>query len=560
MTDTAPTRRKRILLSSVFGPYGVDDAYGRKENIMELMHNQVTRGQGLASFRFQHRSFGLYFLAANVDADVTILDFPSKQRFTQELAGDYDMVGISFIAPNMIKAQEMARLTRQHAPEAAILLGGHGATMDNIATLVDCDHVCRGEGIAWLRRLLGQDPDAPITHPTLPSSERQRIFGVPVPGPSASLLVPGVGCVNGCSFCCTSHFFDKRYTPFLSTGQELFDTACRIADERDSDDFFVMDENFLKSGERASELMRLMEHHRRPFRFEIFSSAEAITAFGVDNLARLGVNFVWLGAESSMPGAGFVKNQGIDLQALVAQLRERGILVLASGILCMEQHTPDNVQQDIDYMCNLAADFVQFMLLTPLPTTGLYRDMERRGLLRDDLAWEDWHGQKELGYKHPAFGPGEPARIIDRAFAEEYERNGSSMLRVIETSMRGVLHLRARPERDWLWQKRLSQLEEQTRRWSLMMHVIKRFAVNHGEYERALALEQAITTELGALSPLQKATQIGALAAAHAWRVRVALRGDHLAHRTIVTRPPSLRQEQRAHVLTRALFPTPATS
>ena len=49
---------KKLLLTSVFGPFGVDDAYGRKENPMELMHNQVTREQGLFShpFRFHQSS------------------------------------------------------------------------------------------------------------------------------------------------------------------------------------------------------------------------------------------------------------------------------------------------------------------------------------------------------------------------------------------------------------------------------------------------------------------------------------------------------------------------
>ncbi len=75
----SPIHPKRVLLAGVFGPFGVDDEYGRKENIMELFHNQVTKGQGLGSFRFQHRSFGLYFLAENIDADVTVLDFPSKE-------------------------------------------------------------------------------------------------------------------------------------------------------------------------------------------------------------------------------------------------------------------------------------------------------------------------------------------------------------------------------------------------------------------------------------------------------------------------------------------------
>ena len=62
----------RILLAGVFGPYGVDDDFGRKENVMELFHNQVTKVQGAASFRFHHRSFGLYFLAENINADVTV--------------------------------------------------------------------------------------------------------------------------------------------------------------------------------------------------------------------------------------------------------------------------------------------------------------------------------------------------------------------------------------------------------------------------------------------------------------------------------------------------------
>ena len=110
---TAAAPIKKILLAGVFGPFGVDDEWGRKENIMELFHNQVTKAQEGASFRHQHRSFGLYFIAANLDADVTVLDFPTRKRFIEELNKDYDAVGISFIAPNFIKAKEMARLVRE---------------------------------------------------------------------------------------------------------------------------------------------------------------------------------------------------------------------------------------------------------------------------------------------------------------------------------------------------------------------------------------------------------------------------------------------------------------
>ena len=164
-----------------------------------------------------------------------------------------------------------------------------------------------------------------------------------------ALLVPGLGCVNGCRFCSTSHFFGRTYTPYLPDGRALFETACRIADARGSDTFFVMDENFLKDTARARDLLARMERTGRRFRFQVFSSAEAILAFGLDELVRLGVDFVWMGVECKSRLANFAKNEGVDPAPLVRGLRDRGISVLASGILCMEHHTPDNIQEDIDH-------------------------------------------------------------------------------------------------------------------------------------------------------------------------------------------------------------------
>lgn len=526
-----------ILLTGVFGPFGVDDQYGRKENVMELFHNQVTKAQGTASFRFHHRSFGLYFIAENIDAEVTVLDFPSLGRFVQEIRKHrYDVVGISFIAPNFVKAREMARLVRLHSPDSQIVLGGHGAAIEGVEELIDCDHVARGEGISWMRRFLGQDPHAPLVHPVLPSAERESILGVPLPGTFASLLAPGVGCVNACKFCSTSHFFGKAYTPFLSSGKQLFETARRIADERGSDDFFVMDENFLKDKERALELLDEMERHQRFFTFRVFSSAEAILAFGVDNLVRLGVTFLWLGAESASMPDTFAKNRGVDVPALVRSLRDRGILVLASGILCMEHHTPDNIQQDIDYIVGLEADFVQFMHLIPLPVTALYQDMKERGLLRDELPYEEWHGQKKLSWKHPHFPDDQPERWLERAFRQDYEVNSSSMYRVIETSLRGLRHLRHKVDRDRCLTVRAEQFERQLAEYAHMLPVLIRHGVNELERGRAKELQQRVHRELGSPTLVDRVKRAAVRGFAAWWRWRSKRFGDVIQPKTIVTR------------------------
>jgi radical SAM superfamily enzyme YgiQ (UPF0313 family) len=532
---------KRMLLTSVFGPFGVDDAWGRKENIMELFHNQVTKAQGMASLRVHHRSFGLDFLAANVECPVQVLDFPSRRGFIRALKREpFDIVGISFIVPNFLKAQEMARLVRKLQPGAELILGGHGAAIEGVERLIPCDHVVKGEGIRWLREHLGEDPERPVVHPSLPSSDHKRVFGIPFSGKGA-LLVPGVGCVNGCRFCATSHFFGKGYISFFESGAELFQNACRIAKDLGTEDFFIMDENFFKQEGRARELLALMEYHRRPFRFGLFSSAEAIESFGVENMVRLGVDFVWIGAESRKET--YAKNQGRDLPALVRSLRDHGILVLASGILFLEHHTPENIQDDIDFMIELQADMTQFMMFTAMPVTALYQEFKDKGLLDFDLPYEEWHGQHNLNWRHPHFSSEEARRVLDNAFRQEYDRNSSSILRIAQTALRGLANLEGPARTDpWLAIRR-GQILAYAQQVRLLLPTLGRFAHNPLEKSRVVELIQTFELVLGPMPLGARVLSMAALAVAGVQTLRTALFGD--------MHQPSVR-------LTRYRWPRPA--
>ncbi len=160
--------------------------------------------------------------------------------------------------------------------------------------------------------------------------------------------------------------------------------------------------------------------------------------------------------------------------------------MLASGILCMEHHTPDNMQEDIDFLVRLESDFVQFMLLTPIPVTALYKDHKRRGLLRMDLPFQEWHGQKLLSYRHPAFSDEDSERWINRAFRQDYEENSSSMFRMAETAIRGYEHLAAMTDRDPCLEARLEQCRDKARSWSHILPAVKRNAVNRLERKRSM--------------------------------------------------------------------------
>ena len=489
----------KVLLSSVFGPYGVDDAYGRKENLMELLHNQVTREQGLFSMRFNHPSFGLYFIAENIRVPAAVLDFPSEKRFIKEIKKGYDYVGISFIVPNFLKAKRMADLVREYAPESKIVLGGHGTSIPGVENQIEHDHLCRGEGVKWFRKLLGEDPDRPFNHPNMPSTFGRRVLGAPMKADTA-VLVPGVGCPNSCRFCCTTHFFDKKYTPYYQTGQELFEVCLQAERDLGFDEFGIMDENFLKFPERAHELLELMEKHDKHYRFSIFSSAETVAEAGVDFLARLGVTFIWIGVESKYEM--YEKNRGIDLKAMIRDLRDHGISVLASAILFLEQHDKASIWEDVEFAVGLESDLVQFMQLGPLPGTALYRDYEKKNILHKDVPWEEWHGQHKIWFDHPHFSPDESERILRDAFRFDYDRQGASLLRICDTVIRGCKTLGGYG--DAYMVKRQALMEECAKKYRPALGTLKQLAHNARARQAAEEVIAKYDEQLGPMSFKQK--------------------------------------------------------
>src|SRR5512136_940977 len=196
--------RARVLLTSVFGPYAQEDEYGsRVLNPMELYHNQVTRVEGPFSLRMFHRSWGLMLIQANIGAPCTLLDFPTLDRFVQEIRDNaYDIIGISSIIPNIGKVKAMCSLIRRYQPGATIVVGGHIANLPDLHARIDADHIVRGEGVSWFRRFLGEDDGQPIRHPQIPSAFGSRIMGVNLrdrPGDVAATLIPSVGCPMGCN-------------------------------------------------------------------------------------------------------------------------------------------------------------------------------------------------------------------------------------------------------------------------------------------------------------------------------------------------------------------------
>ncbi len=435
-------KRARILLSSVFGPYARDDEFGsRAINPMELYHNQVTREQGPFSLRMFHRSWGIMMIQENISAPSTVLDFATREDFAEELrSNDYDVVGISGIIANVGKVKEMCRMVREISPRSTVIVGGHVTAIPGIEEIVDADHYVRGEGIAWMRSFLGDDPEMPIRHPNIVSGFGTRALGLAQPqkkGTVAATLIPSVGCPMGCNFCTTSSFFGGKgkFLNFFETGDELFEIMSRMEREMDVRSFFVMDENFLLHKERAMQLLKRMQQHDKAWSLYVFSSANAIRKYSMEELAALGISWIWLGLES--PNSSYSKLNGTNTVELSRRLRSHGIKLLGSTIVGLEHHTPENIHDELEYAISHETDFHQFMLYTPVPGTPLYFQMKQEGRMLDGIDLADIHGQYKFNFKHAAISREDSKKLLDWAFRRDFERNGPSIFRICRTTLEG---------------------------------------------------------------------------------------------------------------------------
>jgi len=445
--------RARVLLTSVFGPYAQDDEYGsRRINPMELYHNQVTRTHGVFSLRMFHRSWGIMLIQENIAAPCTLLDFPKLDRFIDEIRNNaYDIVGVGAIIPNVEKVRKMCELIRTHLPAATIVIGGHVANLPDLDERIDADQIVKGEGVRWMRRFLGEDESRPIKHPRIVSGIGLRALGVKQsskPGEVAATLIPSVGCPMGCNFCSTSAMFGGkgRAIHFYESGDELFDVMCGLERDMKVCSFFVMDENFLLHRKRALRLLELMQEHDKAWALYVFTSANVLRAYSMEQLVALGISWIWTGLEGQ--DSQYVKLKRVDTRDLVRNLQSHGIRVLGSSIIGLESHTPDNIDAAIDYAVSHDTEFHQFMLYTPIPGTQLHAEHKAAGTLldRSEICDADAHGQDRFNFRHPHIKSGEETEFLLRAFNRDFAVNGPSIIRVVRTTLAGWLRYKHHPD------------------------------------------------------------------------------------------------------------------
>jgi len=435
---------KKVLLTSVCRPLGV--RYGDAPSVgYELLYCQVTRAQGIFSPRSHHIHFSLEYVAENLEAPTTVLQYPSKKELVRELGRGYDIVGVSFLIATFHRLKEVVALIRKHSPRSQIVLGGYGTVLSDDLLHPLGDHICREEGVAFMRRLLGE-PEIPLPyrHPMIVNPF--RIFGLKVS--ETGVVFAGLGCPNGCDFCCTSHFFKRKHIRLLPTGADIYHVIERYLEVSPEMSILILDEDFLLNRKRAMEFRDCVVQGGKPLSIFAFASIRAISQYQVAEILEMGIDGVWIGYEGTR--SGYAKQSGRPVEEIFREFRDHGITILASMIVGFPYQTPGIIEEELSGLLALKPALSQFMIYGPSPGTPFFERVVKEGLLHPDVAADpELFCRKGSGFyalvQHPTMGPGEIEAAQERCFDEDFRRLGPSIYRSLETSLLGYQKLKDSP-------------------------------------------------------------------------------------------------------------------
>ena len=526
--DGHSPRGPKVLLTSICRPIG--PAHGDGDSVgYEVLHGQITRAQGLFSPRSVNFTYALDYIAANLDAPAVVLHYPSHRELIRELRKGPDYVGISFNLVTLHRMKEAVALVRKHAPAAKIVLGGYGTVLDDHTLAPYGDHICREEGVAYFRALLGEPPrPLPYDHPLV--TLNLKVFSVPMD--RTGVIFAGLGCPNGCDFCCTSHFFKRRHIRLLPTGDDIFRVIERYLEIDPYMSMAILDEDFLLAKDRALRLRELVLARGTPLSIFAFASVKALSRFTPQELLETGVDGVWVGYEGKR--SGYAKQEGKPVGELIPELRSHGITVLSSMILGFDYQNPQIIREERAEFLELRPTYTQFLIYGPTPGTPFFERVMKEGRFRRDMAADlDRYYRSCDGFTsmvvHPVMTAGEIEALQRESFEADFQVNGPSILRSVEVWFQGWK--RYHDSSSTYLRSKAARWAEEIRRAYPLFRVAKRFGPTP---EAAAHLETEIRTLLGPPSLGPRMLSWVAPAAA-AW-TRFTLRHDSFQHPKLVRR------------------------
>lgn len=326
---------------------------------------------------------------------------------------DADIIGISSITSTAPRAFQLAK--RFHSMGIPVVMGGPHSTFLPEESLKYADYVVRGEGEETIVELIEhlesgislddikglsyRKGDAFIHNPARPLI--QDLDSGPIPDlnvvhnwqkRTTIPIATSRGCPFGCKFCSVIQMFGRKYR-FKSIErviEEIKEVASRKAH------IFFVDDNFAANKERTKALLKrlIAEDIRIEWSAQVRTDV-ARDAELVDLMAQTGCFTAFVGFESINPHtlSLYNKQQKVDdIIECIKIFKKTSIGIHGMFVFGGDTDDIETIRSTQKFAKRLGINSVQFLMLTPLPGTPVFDELEKQGrIIHTDWTKYDAH-------------------------------------------------------------------------------------------------------------------------------------------------------------------------
>ena len=287
------------------------------------------------------------------------------------------------MTPNAPRAYWLAGEFRERGK--TVVLGGVHPTIlpDEALQYADCVVIGEAEGV-WKKVLddyrngclqkTYRDPEPDLTKyvpKNFKTDIKKRVF-------NALPILTTKGCPYSCDFCCVSNLYGNkiRHIPVENVVRDITESEGKV--------FVFLDDNIIGHPKYAKELFRAI----KPLKIKWVGQASISLIKDIEILqlaAESGCKALLIGLESVSESQMKTMRKSIkeikELQLALKKIMKMGILIHASMIFGFDSDTREVFDETVRFLSRNKISTVSFCILTPLPGTKTYKDLNSAGRL-----------------------------------------------------------------------------------------------------------------------------------------------------------------------------------
>lgn len=316
-----------------------------------------------------------------------IIDVIEEIDFDEEV----DLVGIGAMGHAVFRAMNIAAEFRKRGRK--VFMGGYMVSILPDFVKNQCDSVVIGDGEISFPQLLMDFENTGKIKPIY-DQQLENLHNIPLPRYDLLLekkigyMLPvqaGRGCPHTCSYCSIACIYKGKYMtrPVDDIMRDILYIK-KLGFKR----FFLIDDNIASNPKFLFELAKRI----KPLHMTWASQSTLLIAKNdtlLKAVSNSGCSILSLGVESlSQEGLNSLNKSWVkvsETEHLLQKIQKAGILPATEMIIGTDGDTLESIKATADFIIRNKIPIPKFYILTPLPGTDFYKEMQQNGrLLHED--------------------------------------------------------------------------------------------------------------------------------------------------------------------------------